>query len=189
MRNYRDTIYSQYANSPTLTQMIANFNTCVAPGADLDLFYANIWNVLTAVGYGLDVWGRIVGVGRVLTLPVPGSYLGWAEALPSAEPWNQGIWYGGVGQTSNYVLSDDAFRILVLAKGLANICDGSIRATNQILINLFGNTFGNSYVNDTGNMTMQFVFSAPLDPVSYAIVTESGVLPVPAGVSATVVQL
>lgn len=189
MRNFRATIASQYANSPTLTQMIANFETCVGPENDLDLFFAAFWNVLTAVGFGLDCWGRIVGVGRVLTIPVPGSYLGWSTATPTAQPWNQGIWYGGPSQTSNYALSDDAFRLLILAKGLANICDGSIRATNQILINLFGNTFGNAYVNDTGNMTMQFVFSAPLDPVSFAIVTESGVLPVPAGVSATVVQL
>jgi hypothetical protein len=189
VKNFRATIVSQYSNSPTLTQMIANFDTCVAPGVDLDLFYVNVWNVLTAVGYGLDCWGRIVGVGRVLTIPVPGSFLGWAEALPGSQPWTQGIWYGGAGQTSNFVLSDSAYRILILAKGLANICDGSIRATNQILINLFGNTFGNAYVNDLGAMQMQFVFSAPLDPVSYAIVTESGVLPVPAGVSATVVQL
>ena len=91
--------------------------------------------------------------------------------------------------TQNYILSDSAYRILILAKGLANICDGSIRAINQILINLFGQTFGNSYCTDLGHMQMTFTFSNPLDPVSYAVVTQSGVLPVPAGVAFSVVQL
>ena len=68
MQNYRDTIGSQYASSPSLTQLIQNFNADVAPDDKLNSFYANVWDVLTAVGYGLDCWGRIVGVGRVLTI-------------------------------------------------------------------------------------------------------------------------
>ncbi len=186
---WKSTILSQYANSPTLTQLIANLDAYVSPSANFDAFYDQIWNVLSAVGYGLDVWGRIVGVGRVLTLPVTGDYLGWQEALPNAYPWRVGFWFGGTESTQNFSLADEAFRILILAKGLANICDGSIPAINQILINLFGQTFGNSYCTDGGNMTMEYVFSSALDPIAFAIITESGVLPTPAGVLATVVQL
>lgn len=188
MQNYADTIISQYSNSPTLDQVIANLNTCIDPSSNIDDFYNKVVNVLTAVGFGLDVWGRIVGVGRVLTIPVPGDYLGWAEALPSAEPWTQGIWFGGPTGTSNFILADSAYRTLILAKAQANICNGSIPAINQILMYLFPN-MGNCYVTDGLNMTMTYTFSSMLNPVQYAIVTESGVLPRPSGVAATVVQL
>ena len=96
--------------------------------------------------------------------------------------------------TSNYALLDGPYRALILAKALANICNATIPAINQILINLFGPTGplpvpGNAYCTDGLNMTMTYTFSGPLDPVQTAIVYQSGVLPKPAGVSATVVQL
>lgn len=188
MHDYQATVISQFSNSPTLGQMIANLNAYIDQSANFDLLYADLWNVLTAVGYGLDVWGRIVQVGRVLALPVPANYLGWAEALPGAMPWTQGIWFGGPPVTANFILSDDAYRQLILAKALANICNGSIPAINQILMYLFPG-IGNCYVTDGLNMTMTYTFSSMLNPVQFAIVTESGVLPRPTGVSATVVQL
>src|SRR5579871_5512746 len=64
--DYLQTIISQYANSPILTQLIANFDQYIDPTKNLDAFFDLIWNVDTAQGYGLDVWGRIVGVTRVL---------------------------------------------------------------------------------------------------------------------------
>ena len=42
---------------------------------------------------------------------------------------------------------------------------------------------------DGENMTMQYVFNFTLSPVELAIVEESGVLPKPVGVAATVVQI
>lgn len=185
--DYWQTIISQYANSPILTQIIANFFAYVDQTVNLDAFYDLIWNVDTAQGYGLDVWGRIVGVTR--TLQVAGAkFLGFDEATSvSADPFNQSPLYSGSQLTSNFNLSDNAFRTLIFAKALANISNGSIPAINQLLLNLFPGR-GNCFVTDGGNMTMTYTFKFLLTPVEAAIVSQSGVLPKPVGVLATVVQ-
>lgn len=211
---WRDTVISQYANSPILLALIESFNAAVDRTEDLDRFFGLIWNVDTAEGYGLDVWGRIVGVSRVLSLP-SGSYLGFEEE-PDFDPFNQSPFYDGNASTSNYYLQDQAYRRLILAKAFANITDGSIPSLNTLLIFLFervgrafsgpafgfeespdGEPFGqapfsgggsaaNVYVADDGGMTMRYVFGFVPTPVELAIVEQSGVLPKPVGVLATV---
>ena len=180
------TMISQYANSETIAALVTNMAQYVDPTANFDEFYDVIWNVDTAVGLGLDIWGRIVGVQRVLQLPSTSSYLGFQEA-GSWQPFGQAPFYSGGGVTNNYALSDDAFHTLILAKALANICDGSIAAINQLLLNLFPGQ-GNCYCTDGLNLTMTYTFKFTLSPVQFAIVANSGVLPRPSGVSATIVQ-
>jgi len=182
------TVLSQYANSPILLGLVENFARYVDPTANIDAFYKLVFNVDTAEGYGLDVWGRIVGVSRVLQLPASGDYFGFSESS-DAFPFGEGIFYGGGSLTNNFALSDTAYRRLVLAKALANISDGSIPAINQILINLFASAYGNCYVTDGEDMAMTYTFGATLSAVDFAIVSQSGVLPRPVGVTATIVQL
>src|SRR6266446_8680457 len=135
MRDFDKTIISQYSNSSILTQLITNLNTYIDPSADLEAFYTLIWNVDTAVGYGLDVWGRIVGINRVLQI-ASGSYFGWYEAQDRTG-FNQSPFYNGQITTAAFSLTDEAFRRLIFAKAAANITDCSIPAINQILMNLF----------------------------------------------------
>lgn len=195
MQNFEKTILSQYSNSPTIVQLIANMNGYIDPAADIDAFYNLVWNVDTAVGWGLDVWGRIVGVGRVLHIATVDFFGFTGPGGVSGLPFNQAVFYHpGAQLTSNYALLDDPYRVLILAKALANICDATISAINQILINVFSAggllpVTGNCYVTDGLDMTMTYTFGSALDPVQTAIVYQSGVLPRPAGVAATVVQL
>lgn len=186
--NYLRTIISQYANSEILTRLIANMDAYIDQTANFQSLFDMIWNVDTAQGYGLDVWGRIVGVSRTLNVVSPGDYFGFQEALPGSQPFNQSPFYIGTPLTTNYELSDSAFRVLIFAKALSNICDGSIPAINQILMKLFPNR-GNAYVVDGLDMTMIYKFEFVLTPVELAIVLQSGVLPKPTGVSATVQQV
>lgn len=182
------TIISQYAASPTIIQLVHSFNDWINPDADLDNFFNLIWNVDTAQGVGLDIWGRIVGVGRVLNVAT-GKFFGFTEATNvSADPFNQSpFWSGGV-TTTNYPLTDPAYRLLIYAKALANITDGSVKSINQILLQLFPGR-GNCYVVDNNDMTMIYHFSFTLSLIEVAIVQGSGVLPKPAGVSVSVVSL
>ncbi|MCS6515083.1 DUF2612 domain-containing protein [Burkholderia thailandensis] len=62
MDNVLQTVLAQYANSPTLIQLVQNMNGYIDPSADIDAFYDNVWNIQTAVGRGLDIWGKIVGL-------------------------------------------------------------------------------------------------------------------------------
>lgn len=188
MHNFPDTIISQYANSTILYQLIENFDQYVDPNINISNFYNLVWNVDTAVGYGLDVWGRIVGVGRVLSV-AQGKFFGFAEATNiSADPFEQSPFYSGQVTTANFALSDEAFRTLIFAKALSNISDGSIPSINQILLNLFPGR-GNCYVVDGLNMTMIYQFEFDLTSVEAAIVSQSGILPKPVGVLATAVSI
>jgi len=186
MQHVERTIISQYDTAPSLVTLIEAFNQWIDPAADIEAFYNLVWNVDTAVGYGLDVWGRIVGVGRNLNVAAT-KYFGFDEAgTVSADPFGQSPFYSGQRLTDAILLDDAGFRSLILAKALANICDGSIPGLNQLLINLFPGR-GNVYVTDGGDMTMTYTFTFPLSPVELAIVSQSGVLPKPTGVLASVV--
>jgi hypothetical protein len=220
------TVLSQYANSPIITSLILNLFSYVDQTQNLDAFFDLIMNLDTAQGYGLDVWGRIVGVNRVLQV-VTNTWFGFAEAVPGddgfnyaqANPSTQGgaPFYSGTNLTSNYALSDESYRTLIIAKALANITTGSVPAINKLLLTLFPNR-GNCYVTDgaqvsnyfgfaeavnasgfnqdafynneqVSTMSIQYVFRFRLSAVELAIVQNSGVLPKPTGVSASVLMV
>lgn len=214
--NWWSTVISQYANSTVLTTLLANFDSYIDQTQNFDAFYDDIWNINTATGYGLDVWGRIVGVNRVLHIPI-GKNFGFQEAgTVSADPFNQSAFYGGFSLTANFSLSDQSYRSLIFAKAAANITNGSIAAINRILMTLFpnrGNTFveegtligtyfgfqeaADQYVQAFNQaafysgeaffaMVMRYVFEFQLSGVELAIVQNSGVLPKPVGVATTV---
>jgi hypothetical protein len=184
------TVLSQYANSPILTTLITDFFSYIDQSANIDAFFDLVMNIDTAQGYGLDLWGRIVGVTRVLQVSSV-DYFGFNQQAPTVDTFGPGgasPFYQGQPATSNYPLSDASFRTLIFAKALANISDGSIKSINQLLLNLFPNR-GNCYTTDGENMTMTYTFQFVLTPVEAAIVSSSGVLPKPVGVAATVIQL
>lgn len=182
-----DTILNQYANSPILTQLIGNFFQYIDPTENFDNFFDLIWNVDTAVGYGLDVNGRRVGVQRTIQLPLTGvNYFGFEEAS-SWEGFGQAGFYSGSTVTSNFSLSDTDFRTLIIAKAFSNISDGSIQSMNQLLLTLFSGR-GTCYVQDNQNMSLTLVFKFALTPIEQAIISQSGVLPVATGVAVSIIQ-
>jgi hypothetical protein len=137
-------------------QLITNLNTCIDPAYNLQQFYDECWLLDTAIGYGLDCWGRRVGVNRVITVSA-GDYLGFTGVTDSGEgasgdSFNSGIFYSGQPTTGNYSLTDDAFRQLILAKAAANITNGSTPAINAILLMLFPGR-GNCFPGDTEILT------------------------------------
>lgn len=185
--DYWTTVISQYANSPVLTAMIGAFNDAMDTTTNLDNFYDFIWNVNTASGYGLDVWGRIVGVTRVVQVPgTPVGNFGFQEAN-SWVGFGQGVFFSGGSVTTNFVLNDTDFRTLILAKAASNICDGSIPAINAILLGLFPGR-GTVYVADGLNMTLTYTFTFALTPAELAIMAQTGVLPNPCGVAINIVH-
>jgi len=184
--NIDPTVISQYSASPTLRLLLQTMADYYDPTADLDAFFTYVWDVNTAVGYGLDRLGRVVGVGRVLQVST-GTYLGFYPQT-DVESFGYGVFFSGTGSTNNFSLTDDAYRLLILAKAASNISDGSIPSINAILMSLFPGR-GDCWVIDNLNMTMVYNFNFVLSPVEQAIVAQSGVLPKPCGVTATVAHL
>lgn len=187
MKDVMQTVCSQYANSPTMMRLIHNMNEAIRPDADIDNFYDVIWNVKTAIGFGLDIWGRIVGISRILQIPSASGYFGFQDGASNASfsPFGVNPFFSGINaSTSNYSLSDAIYRPLIMAKALANISSADSHSINQILQNAFPGV--RCYVVDQGNMQMMYVFESVLTVLQKAIVQQSGVVLKPSGVGATV---
>lgn len=180
--NVWTTIISQYADSPVLTGMIESFNAAMDQTENLDDFYDLVWNVATAQSYGLDVWGRIVGVARSLPIVVAGSAtFGFNEPGNDWGGFGQAPFTSSSGPTSTITLTDLQFRPVVLAKAATNVWDGSIPGINSILLGLFAGR-GTPYVMDGNNMSLTYVFPFALSALDTAIIEQSGALPQPCGV-------
>jgi hypothetical protein len=214
MRNWRQTVLSQFASSEKLISLLSAIDAWISPDTNFENFFNFMFNVDTAQGYGLDCWGRIVAIPRTLTL-IDTTYFGFAEAGDRAN-FGWGCFYNGPPLTENFTLTDPVYRMLIFAKAAYNITDGSIPAINAIMMNLFPGR-GTCYVTDgangptrlyfgffeagdracfdygpfgdlkpegPGNMTLTYVFNFPLQPFEKAIV-QCGVLPRPSGVAAS----
>jgi len=138
-----DVITSQFGNSPIMDKLMVSTNEAIDQTLNFDAFFDAVVNVDTASGWGLDIWGRIVGIQRTVSVPSvapPTPYFGWTQAKQPG--WSQGApWYSGEGAAApiinSYVLSDSQFRRLIYAKALANISNGSIQSINKCLFTLF----------------------------------------------------
>lgn len=204
MLDTSQTLCSEYANSPSLLQLIANMNAYMDPRANMLAFYNYVWNVDTAQGFGLDYWGRIVGVSRVIPIPGTAGSFGFdnEDSPPDWENFGSvgkagvgGPFYAGEVTTGGYSLNDTSFRTLILTKALANICATTAPALNQLIQNLFPGR-GRAYTVDKGKsnssiggMQMTYVFEFSLSSIEYAILAYSGVLPHPAGVLVSIVVI
>ena len=106
-------IQSQYASAVRITALLQSAKDHILPDADIALFYDNVFNVLTAKGYGLDVWGNIVGISR--------------NIQNHEDP------------TVTLTLDDDNYRKLILHKAAANIMDSTLYSMNYLLKQLYPN--------------------------------------------------
>ena len=178
----------QYAASPRMQQLMASMGEYLDPSRWTDEFYNVLWNVDTAEGFGLDIWGRIVGVDRFLQVG-SSTYFGFnTTPTESWQPFNQSPFYSGPPSTSTFRLADNAFRALILAKALTNITETTTPGINSVLQNLFPGR-GRCWVNDLGSMSMRFVFEFALQPWERAVLASGEALPRPAGVRATIAEI
>jgi hypothetical protein len=99
-------ILSQYAASPAMNSILRAFRKEMSPRGDCLLFFENIFNVDTAKGIGLDIWGRIVAIGRTIEDPLTGYSL---------------------------TLDDERYRRLILYKALSNINQSTIPALSTLI--------------------------------------------------------
>lgn len=178
MDNPNQTLLAQYANSPTISALVGYSNDWLDPQTNIDDFVSDVWDIKTARGFGLDLWGKIVGVGRVLN--VPGNYQFFGFQNSDDNPFGQEPFYSESAANS-FSLTDDAYRRLIMAKAMANISAGTCQNINAMLQYLFKDV-GPAYVLDMLDMRMRYVFEGDLSAADAAIISNSGVLPRPAGV-------
>lgn len=103
-------VQSQYSASPNICGILETFRSNISPRADIDLFYDVVFNIISAQGVGLDLWGNIVHMKRSVADPDTGFMM---------------------------ALSDEGYRTLLLYKALANIMDATAASLNRLIHLLF----------------------------------------------------
>lgn len=184
------TVQKQWSNSVTLLQLLESFDQWVDLTKFTDDFLFYVWDISTAVGFGLDIWGRILGRSRYLEIaPAPGENFGFDKgAAPGTNwwPWSTKPFYGGQsGGAVAYALEDEYYRKLLMVKAAANIAACDCGSLNTLMRAMFGDR-GKCYVgydiNHPMNIGYHFEFSPT--PIERAII-ESGLFPQPAGTDAS----
>ena len=174
----------QYAASPIINQLI-DYRKSYFSKDWANSFYDVVWNIDTAQGIGLDIWGRIVCAERKISV-TDSDFFGFSTApTKSWKPFNQGVFYSGEKHSGVFSLSDNAYRTLILAKALTNISATDIKSINKALRSLFPGR-GNAYVRESGTMSLDYIFDFFLEPWELSVVKFGNVIPKPAGVSVSV---
>lgn len=131
------TVQSQYAASPRILALAAQYWQLLDPTPSADLMISKMIDPSTAEGYGLDVWGRIVGIKRAL-VPVGGDYLAFAPPSnvtnPDGNSWNNAPF--NPVNSAGYA-SDAIYRVYVYVKAMLNIGNGSLADLNRYFSLLF----------------------------------------------------
>lgn len=169
------TIQSQYGASPHIIGIIASIADEIDPTMDIETFYNEVFNPKTARGVGLDIWGRIVGANRILTVDND-EFFGFVGSL--LNPFDNAPFFIS-GDTNNFRLADDAYRTLIFLKAAANIGDATLPSLKSILTTLFADKV---LIMNIGEMKVRIVFEFYLKPYDVALFREYGLLNLGAGV-------
>lgn len=179
-------VVRQFSNSPTLLALLADFDQWCDLSQFTDDFLSNVWDISTAQGFGLDIWGRIIGQSRNLQVAQsPGNNFGFSTNGESSsdqawQPWSQAPFYTSSG-TVSFPLQDQYYLKLLLVKAAANIARCDCPSINALMRSMFGDR-GRCYVGyDIANpMNIGYHFEFLPTAVELSII-ESGLFPQPAG--------
>lgn len=142
------TILSQYSASPHILALTEQFARHIDPTDDITLFYDRIFNIDTAQGVGLDIWGRILAMPRTV-LGISADWFGYNES--QLQPFSQAPFYNPLKATRNYSISDERYRKMLLFKARANISATSAADIADTMTEVLGVAVG---VIDNGDMTI-----------------------------------
>lgn len=176
------TIQSQYGASPHIIGIVEAAAKQLDPTGDIKTFYDKVFNPLTAEGVGLDIWGRIVGASRYLTVDNEDFFGFYGSQL---NPFNNAPFFIS-GDTDCFRLIDSAYRDLIFLKAAANIGNATLPSIKEILSALFDEPV---LVMNIGEMKIRIVFTFYLSAYQRALLREYGVLNVGAGVDMEYYQI
>lgn len=187
MIDIRETLLSQYANSPIITTILKKSNEAIDPRHSADEFYNLAVNVLTAQDFGLDIWGRIVGIGRGISIPDPDAdYFGF-DGTEKYLPFNQAPFFGDINDQASYQMDDETYRKVIMMKAYSNILCATAPNINAFLKAAF--TRGRAYFLITGHMTARYIFEYRLSELEKNLIYNHNILPRPSGVEISINEL
>ena len=170
-----------------IKRIIKNINESVGPSNDFDSLYSDMWNIETAKSHGLDVWGRIVNIPRYISVSSVGKVFGFSNGNPDFGTFGESPFRSSIGISNQFPLDDVIYRKLILVKALSNISRLTIPNMNRLLSILFGDR-GRAYVLEIGPMEIEMVFEFTLTTTESSIISQSGAIPRPSGVTVNIRQ-
>lgn len=183
MQNIKETIMSQYANSPVILALIGGLNDVIDPQYFIDDFYEYVYRLSSARGFGLDIWAEKVGVSRNAPIADPNATTFGYQTVPTQEPkftpFNVAPFSDG-GAFASFKLSDDDLRKLIIVKAATNILYATAWNINAFLLMIFEGK--RAYYNIIGHMSAEYVFEFSLNIFERLVVYTLDMLPKPCGV-------
>lgn len=179
----QEPIQSQYAASPRIQALLQAMAARIDNLPDIELFYNKIFNPQTAEGAGLDIWGRIVAIGRDIKITNT-EFFGFSGS--DLFPFNNAPFWNDAGEGGVFQMDDIAYRVMVFYKAMANIGDETLYSINTLLNTLFKALHGQDaevYAQETGDMEITVTFLFRLTPFERAVFLQFGLLTRGGGVS------
>ena len=157
----------QYANSPVLVALNNGLTELFDDSQFVENWYNVVFNLKTATGYGLDVWGRILNMSREIEYNGVSYYLQGAQTI------------GGITFTAEEM--ENFYRMVLQITAMRYIGNASIYSINSILDVIFSD-YGRAYCYEYGTMQIRYVFEFYMNDLLKAMIESlnmhpSGVLP------------
>jgi hypothetical protein len=197
VKYYADLSIIQYADKPKARAFMENLLGALIC-YDMAISVRNGFNIDTAVGAQLDIIAKYVGVSRVITgTSFARSYFGFAE-YGDTTPFDfygftkygdpsEDVQYRNYKESSQsiYSLTDEELRIMIKLSIIKNNGNGSVKMIDSLISILFS---GMIYFIDRGNMSISYMLGYSSYRL-FNIAKSIGVLPAPAGVSISLIQV
>ena len=189
-----DIRYVQFSTAQNLNKLFDELTPLITIDP-LD-FWHNYFDIDTCDFNGLDNWGQILELSRVISINTATNGVfgfGVQEDYPIQEDdypqnLNNGFFYNPAYAENpiQYTMSDYEFRIALKFRYSALTSNLSMRSINKIMNDLLTQLDSNHKctVNQTAIMTLTYKFNFLLMPWLEALFINRSILPVPAGVTA-----
>ena len=181
LQDYTNLITSEHADKPLFNAMVEASVKPFLEVTNLELQYSMLYDVDFAVGEQLDVVGQWVGVTRDLNTPLLVYFSFDIEGLG----FDQGLWKGKFDPSAGITKLDDYhYRLLIKARILNNVWDGSIERAYELANIVFSQYNLVLFIEDYADLTMAvgLAGTGQIDSVIFALLTQGYFKIKPAGV-------
>ena len=144
---------SQYANSPVLTKLDNGLQQLFNDSNFVNNWYDVVFNLATATGYGLDLWGKILNRDRKFTYEGNEYYLQGAQTIDGVEFSAEDM--------------DNLYRKVLQLTAMRYIGNASIASINRMIQFVFE---GKCYCYEYAPMQIRYVFRFYMNKVQKAII-------------------
>lgn len=191
-------IFLQFSNSENINKLTENLAPLLT--IDPEVFRETYFDIYTCEKEGLDNWGRILNISRSITvINVYNGVFGFGRKeyypIPATgypQNFNNGRFFNPdySGDSEKISLTDSQYRLVLLFRYRTLTCNMSLFSINKIinqLITEIDKTY-RCHVYMSGFMQLTYSFNFILSPWIKAIFQNRNIFPVPAGVSAIILQ-